>query len=206
MRPWILVTGFGPFPGVPDNPTARLVRGLDGRSYGGAAVRAAVLDVSYDRAARQVRAAVAAGGWPRLVLHFGVAVGATGVRVEARAVNRKEAAVADVDGELGAAASIDPARPLDAALVTAVDVAGLVAALNASGISAGPSDDAGRYVCNATYFQSLAWFAAEGAAVPCVFVHVPDVAEGSCDPAGLPWSDDRLLSCGDVALRWLTGA
>lgn len=205
MNPWTLVTGFGPFPGVPDNPTARLARRLDGRAYAESTVHALVLDVSYDRAAQQVRTAVAARGLPWRVVHFGVASGAHCVRVEMQAVNRKAASIADVDGQLCDAATIDPRYPLDAALTTSVDAHRLAAALNGQGVLAEVSDDAGRYVCNATYFQSLAWLATVGVEVPCLFVHVPDVGEGSCDTFGAPWTDDRLFACGEVVLRWLVG-
>jgi pyroglutamyl-peptidase len=203
MTPWILVTGFGPFPGVPDNPTARIARRLDGLEYGGARVRAFVLDVSYLRAAQQVRAAVEGRGWPAFVVHFGVACSADRVRVETVAINRKDASIADIDDHLGEAARIDDSHALDARVGTTIDAASLTAALNEQGVPAKVSDDAGRYVCNATYFQSLIWLAAEGVATPCVFVHVPDIEPGSVDPSGAAWTDDRLFACGDGVLRWM---
>ena len=49
----VLITGFGPFPGVADNPSARLARALDGRVVGGVRFVGEVLPVSYRRAPAQ---------------------------------------------------------------------------------------------------------------------------------------------------------
>ena len=70
----VLVTGFGPFPGVSDNPTARLVRALDGLQIGRATVIGRVLPVSYRRGPEQ---AVRLARDHRAVLVVGTGVAAS---------------------------------------------------------------------------------------------------------------------------------
>lgn len=150
----ILLTGFGPFLDVADNPAARVVRALDGRRLAGETVIGRVLPVSYRRGPAET-VAVARRLEPRLVLGLGVARSRGRVTVER--VGRPDVGAApDVDGER-------PAR-LGAGLVRAtVDVDRLAAALGAE-----VSDDAGDYVCNAWLYR-----VASTLDVPVGFVHVP---------------------------------
>jgi len=151
----VLLTGFGPFPGVPDNPTAALVRELDGRDAGGHQLVGRVLPVSYDRGpAETIRIARDIGAV--LVLGFGVAVGRDGVEVECVGV-AATAGRLDVDGRC-------PDRLAGAERVEAtVDVQRLASALDAR-----LSVDAGRYVCNAWLHDVTS-----SLDVPVGFVHVP---------------------------------
>jgi pyroglutamyl-peptidase len=154
----LLLTGFGPFLDVRDNPSARLVRDLHGRRLGGHEVHGEVLPVSYRRAPARVVALVQSMR-PVAVIGFGVARERTGVQVESTAW--PEAIGEDVDQHCpvhlsalpgSRACTLDPARL-------------------AHHLGATVSHDAGRYVCNA-------WLYLVPAAVPCpaAFVHLP--AEG----------------------------
>ncbi|MFT4622336.1 MAG: pyroglutamyl-peptidase [Myxococcota bacterium] len=161
----VLVTGFGSFPGVTDNPTAALARAVDGAVVAGRSVRGVVLPVHYGAAPERTIALARALG-AELVLGTGVAVRRTRVTVEQqgrRTVGRPDAAGHVPDGLFGP--SLVPAT---------IDVAALCAALDAD-----PSEDAGTYVCNA-------WLhgVAHALAVPVGFVHVP--------PEGL--EPERLLA------------
>jgi pyroglutamyl-peptidase len=154
----ILLTGFGPFGDVVDNPSARLVRAVHGLVGGGHRLQALVLPVQWGEATRRtVRAARELG--PALVLGFGVATRRAVVEVEALGrparsgldVLGRPPPVPDDDGDDG------DDRP------ATVDVDRLVTALGA-----GRSDDAGAYLCNA-------WLHEVTAALSCPtgFVHVP---------------------------------
>ncbi|MCA9488789.1 MAG: hypothetical protein KC621_02680 [Myxococcales bacterium] len=154
----VLVTGFGPFPGVPDNPSGRLARSVDGARIGDAIVTGIELPVHWDRgpdgalhAARELDAA--------LVVGLGVAMGRAGVQVERRAV-RVEVGRPDARGEV--AARLEGPQEVRATL----DTTRLASALGAR-----VSDDAGRYVCNAWLYRVTS-----GLRVPVGFVHIP--AEG----------------------------
>ena len=151
----ILVTGFGPFGGVTDNPSARVVRLVHGRMVGGETVVGRVIPVSYARAPAETLAC-ARTIRPRLVLGIGVATARSRVEVERRAVAGGDGRTPDVDGVVAPWAD----GPVVAATI---DASALALALGAH-----VSDDAGRYVCNA-------WLHVVASAldVPVGFVHVP---------------------------------
>lgn len=195
MTRTLLVTGFGPFPGVAVNPTQALALALDGRSVNGAAVRTRVLDVSFARAAQQLAQALLATE-PVALLHFGVAAGSGEIRLESLAVNRIAADRPDIDGVSPSDPCIDPHHPLDAALAPWTDLPSLAERLNRRGLPTRISADAGRYVCNALYFASLA---AQSQAVtprPCLFVHVPLID-------GEGWTLQRLMDAAEELLAAL---
>ncbi len=151
----ILVTGFGPFPSVADNPTARLARAVDGWRISGETIVGRVLDVSYERGPAEA-IAVARLLQPRLVIGLGVSNASVGVRVESRAV--AACVGADVDG-------LTPAANGDVASVNATaDVTALARALGAE-----TSADAGQYVCNAWLYRVVLALPD----TPVGFVHVP---------------------------------
>lgn len=199
MTRTLLVTGFGPFPGVAVNPTQALALALDGRSVNGAAVCARVLDVSFARAAQQLAQAVLATQ-PVALLHFGVAAGSTEIRLESQAVNRIAADRPDSDGvnpaDTGPADTspaepcVDPQHPLDAALAPWLDLPSLAERLNRRGLPTQISADAGRYVCNALYFSSLAAQSQAETPRPCLFVHVPLID-------GEHWTLQRLIDAAE---------
>lgn len=171
----LYLTGFGPFPGVAVNPTAAVARMLDGADIHGRRVVADVLPVAWQAAATHVAAAVARLR-PQAIVHLGVAVGARALRVEQNACNRLAFRVADVTGAQPQGEPCDAGLPPDATLATRFDAAALVLALQAAGLDAALSVDAGAYVCNATYFASLRRQGQGGP--PVVFLHVPELGAG----------------------------
>ena len=96
----VLITGFGAFPGVRFNPTARLAATLAAVRRPGLedVVRIAhVLETSY-AAVEQALPAVLADIRPDVVLLFGLATRTPFLRIETRALNRRSALFADVRG------------------------------------------------------------------------------------------------------------
>ncbi len=132
MSDWILVTGFGPFPGVKVNPTQTLAERLAEAHFQGLKVVSRVLDVSFERAAEQLIEGLS-DGWPRFMVHFGVATGSDRVRVETQGVNRKSASIPDVDGQKFEAAVVHAGHPLDAVLYTSMPAEKVAASLNELG-------------------------------------------------------------------------
>jgi len=162
----VVVTGFGPFEGVDDNPSGALARAIDGRRAAGETVVGRVLPVSFHRGPEQTLE-IAHLLQPRLVLGLGVAMQRTRVQVEwvARC-------------EVGDRPDVDGERPesLDgpAEVRSTLDVRALARAMGV-----GTSGDAGAYVCNAWLYR-----VASGLDVPVGFVHLP--------PEGL--DPERLLA------------
>jgi len=162
----VLVTGFGPFPGMTHNPTLDLVRALHGREVNGVRFVATELPVSYRRGPEVALASIQAHR-ADAVLGFGVSKGLTRPQVETCGRWVPEGRV-DIEGQTATLLDGDLA---DAELcVPATWPAGPLAA--ALGVST--SDDAGTYVCNAWLYQ-----VASKAKVPAGFVHVP---ESGADP------------------------
>lgn len=152
----VLVTGFGPFPGVDDNPTAALARAVDGATAGTARVVGRVLPASYVRAPDEtVRLAREVGA--ALVVGTGVAVRRSVVCVERVAV-RYSLGAPDVDGDTAGCGADGPER-----VAATIGCAHLAQALGAD-----LSDDAGEYVCNAWLYRVV-----RALDVPVGFVHVP---------------------------------
>ena len=205
MTDWILVTGFGPFPGVDVNPTQVLAEQFSRTTMNGLKVVARVLDVSFERSAAQVREVIEGqGNAPRAIIHFGVSVGADKIHIERQAVNRKAAGIPDVDGHHYEGDVICSTHALDDVLDTAVDVEALVKSLNQAGLQAYLSDDAGRYVCNSTYFNSLAMLLETGIGSLVLFVHIPSIGSDPepNSPKATAWTEVRLFSAAKHVLQW----
>lgn len=150
----ILVTGFGPFPGVLANPSADLVRNVHGYRVAGQTLVAEVLPVSFERAPNIV-ATMAAQLSPTLLLGFGVATEREGVWVE-KSARANCGDRADVDGQTVVR------LPGPELVSTTLDATWLGDCLGAR-----QSDDCGSYVCNAWLHQL-----AQRVDVPVGFVHI----------------------------------
>jgi pyroglutamyl-peptidase len=172
MTTTILITGFGPFPGAPFNPTEPLVMELARRRYPANARRVVhVFRVSYQAVDHELPALIARERPDALVM-FGLAGRTAHLRVETRARNALSRAVPDVSGYRPHTATIDAAAPPALALRTPAQR--LLLAARATGVPVALSRDAGRYLCN-----YLCWRAAEaarhGGPRLSAFIHVPSV-------------------------------
>jgi pyroglutamyl-peptidase len=168
----ILITGFGPFPGAPFNPTEPLVRELARRRHPANVRRVAhVFRVSYDAVDRELPALLERER-PDALIMFGLAGRTRHLRVETRARNALTRTVPDAGGKLPATATIVPGGP--DALPLRAPAQKLVMAARSAGVQAALSRDAGRYLCN-----YLCWRAADapggGAPQLVAFIHVPRI-------------------------------
>lgn len=166
----ILVTGFGPFPGAPVNPTEELVKGLARLHLSGASIATHVFRTSYAAVDNELPALVRRHR-PAALLMFGLAAGTPHLRIETRARNAV-AALPDVCGAIPALRAIAPGRAPRVALPTMPRT--LLAAARRARVAAAVSEDAGDYLCN-----YLCWRAAEAARLPqgprlAAFIHVPE--------------------------------
>jgi pyroglutamyl-peptidase len=186
-RPLILLTGFGPFPGVPDNASARLVHELARAAselFPNLGFEAHVLPVDWQAAPRQMEELIKDRA-PAVALHFGVSARATGFVIETQALNATNGALDDCGAVPIAAELIPGARP---ARRTRLPVRRIVRRLEAAGVPAGVSDDAGRYLCNAVMYRSLALSRTKGHSFRSGFIHIPVRLSGYDREAGhLNW-------------------
>jgi pyroglutamyl-peptidase len=168
----VLITGFGPFPGAPFNPTERLVRRLARRRS--AHVQAEriphVFCVSYAAVEAELPQLIARHR-PDVVLLFGLASRSTELRIETQALNARSVLLPDAAGVSPADRTIDPQGP--SFRRGHAPYRRLVAAVRASGAPARLSRDAGQYLCNFAFWHALRAAAADGTAPIVQFVHVP---------------------------------
>src|SRR5262245_53051046 len=148
MTATILITGFGPFPGAPFNPTEPLAAELAQRRHPAFAnVRrvAHVFRVSYEAVDRELPALIAREK-PQAFVMFGLAGRTKHVRIETRARNVLTRVVPDADGQIPLTAAIVPGAPM--ALSLRAPTHRLLMAARATGVPAALSHDAGSYLCN----------------------------------------------------------
>ena len=166
----IVVTGFGAFPGVADNPSAALIewlRGAPGLLPPGTQYR--LIEVGY--AAVGPALAEILSDPPAALVLTGYSATAEGLRLETRAhdfcsPDRADAFGLRPDARAAQRSWLEPAHDVLPALAGEVARSGIACAL---------SDDAGAYVCNHAYHQALLRIAEQGAATRAVFVHVPAI-------------------------------
>jgi pyroglutamyl-peptidase len=198
----VLVTGFGPFPGAPYNPTMPLVKRLAQLrrpAFSDVAFFSHIFHVTYATVDRELPELIAALR-PDALLSFGLADRTGFMRIETRARNAVTTTFPDADRNRARKGSIVDAA--DAAMFGSHS-AKLLRAARATGIDARASRDAGSYLCN-----YLSWRAIEAVRKqdgPCLaaFVHIPLLARGaSSRTKGRPHriTLDDLVDAGEAML------
>jgi pyroglutamyl-peptidase len=197
----VLITGFGPFPGAPFNPTMALANNLARRrrpALSGIERIAHVFPTSYAAVERELPDLVARHR-PDLVLLFGLAQRTPHLRIEARARNRRSTLFADIDG-MHPPFAIRAREP--AALTGRAPQQPLRIAARTTRVPARVSIDAGKYLCNFAYWRALELAGINGGLVQ--FVHVPNVSRaGTRKPSSggrRRLKDTDLLRAGEAIL------
>lgn len=196
-RTTVVLTGFGPFPGVPVNATMLLVPRIAAacrRAFPGVVIEDRILPTEW-QAAPDLVDEMLASLRPDVVLHFGVSWRARGFEIETRGQNAY-ASAPDAAGQMPPSNVIDVSR--DAALPSRFPAHEIVRRLRRLGIAAFPSRDAGTYLCNRTLFHSLSVFDQHDDLASVGFVHVPSALAGT----RLGEDARRLTSLGKSPLTW----
>jgi pyroglutamyl-peptidase len=194
-KPRVLVTGFGPFPGVAENPSGWLAETLAARAQTHPReVHARVLPTEWAVVGRLVPSLLDEIS-PRVILHFGVSQQSKSFRIE-RYAHNIAAARADACGALPQDSSILPAGTdrLDSAVCAMT----LARHLRTQGLPAAASNQAGHYLCNCLYYLSLDWAVRRTGDCLVCFVHIPPAAA-----QGGPLSEAELLRGADAILHHL---
>ena len=162
----VLITGFGPFPGAPFNPSAALAKRLARRRRPALSGTDRIADL-IDRHR------------PDLVLLFGLAPRTPHLRIEARARNRRSTLFADVDG-MHPSLAIRAGGPVT--LVARARQQPLRIAARTARVPARLSTDAGKYLCNFAYWRALELTRSHAGLVQ--FVHVPNASRAGARMRG----------------------
>ena len=168
----ILLTGFGPFPGMPENASALLVPKLAhlvARRFHGHRVVARILPTEWEAGPARL-AAHYLREKPGLALHFGVSERAKGFVIETLARNARRFA-ADAAGASPPSPCILKDGP--ATLKARLPADDIVARLDALGIPACLSGDAGDYLCNSILYHALMLAEKRPAPTAVGFIHIP---------------------------------
>ena len=181
----LLITSFGPFPGVEDNPSALLLDALldSWRAAGvpGAmAVESHLLPTQYDAVTDWIDERFARDT-PDLFLMLGYSSIADRLKIERRASNLCAPHLADASGFCPPATKAD-VRYLPATL----PIGRITGALDDSDIDYALSDDCGEYVCNHIYYQVQERLTRIAASTMSGFLHLPpiDFGDGRIVPPG----------------------
>lgn len=175
----ILVTGFGPFPGAPFNPTGHLIARLAKLrrpALANVTIIPHVFQTSYAAVDRDLPRLLAKHK-PDALLMFGLAPRAKVLRIETRARNAS-GSFPDTSGRALPGRKIRVDGPPDLAMPHGSK---LLAAARSMKVPAMLSRDPGRYLCN-----YLCWRASEAAIENgprlAAFVHVPPVTRAVTRP------------------------
>jgi pyroglutamyl-peptidase len=174
----ILVTGFGPFPGAPYNPTqplvARLLR-LRRPALGDVELTGHIFPVTYRDVDRELPQLLAKHR-PQALLMFGLAARTSFVRIETRARNAVTTLWPDADHTRVRKGSIAPNA---GAMRFGPHTAKLLRAAKATGVDARASRDAGSYLCNYLSWRAIEAVDAGNGPRLAAFVHIPLLARDS---------------------------
>jgi pyroglutamyl-peptidase len=165
----VLITGFGPFPGAPFNPSAALVKALLRRrrpALDRVEISAHVFATSYAAVDRDLPKLMAQQ--PDVVLLFGVAGRRRHLCIETRAQNAMTLLFPDADRRKPHDRSITPGAPVSRS--GHAPFMRLLAAARGR-FPSRLSCDAGRYLCNYVFWQALQ--RTENGRPLVQFVHIP---------------------------------
>jgi pyroglutamyl-peptidase len=168
-RPTVLLTGFGPFPGIAVNASGLMIKKLARKArqaFPNHRFVTSVLPTEWRRAPQRI-ADLHMRSRPVLALHFGVAGSTQTIRLEECAENICRP-MPDAAAMPPLAAKLFPDGPPTRRAT--IDLRKVAEALNAENIPCALSHDAGGYLCNAVLYHSLALC---GADCKVGFVHIP---------------------------------
>jgi pyroglutamyl-peptidase len=174
----ILITGFGPFPGAPYNPTqplvVRLLR-LRRPALDDVELSGHIFPVTYQAVDRELPELLAKYR-PQALLMFGLATRTAHVRIETRARNAVTTRWPDAERTLARKGSIDGGAD---AMMFGPHTAKLLRAADGAGVDARASRDAGSYLCNYLSWRALEATCRDTGPRLAAFVHIPLIARDS---------------------------
>ena len=168
----ILITGFGPFPGAPWNPTQPLVARLTKLrrpAFSDIDFSSHIFPVTYKSVDRELPQLLAKHR-PQALLMFGLASRTAHVRVETRARNAVTMLWPDAAQTRSRTGSIGLGP--DAAMF-GPHTAKLLHAARATNIDARASRDAGAYLCNYLSWRAIEAVGTDNDLQLAAFVHIP---------------------------------
>jgi pyroglutamyl-peptidase len=186
----VLLTGFGPFPGVERNASAELaflLARMGAERHGHVRFVANLLPVDWRAAPLRISELVRQHR-PAVALNFGVSARASGFVIEAHAYNETKDIPDDSGKCAGSFELISGERPRRSATLP---VRRIVRELQRAGFPAELSSDPGRYLCNAVLYHALRHATRATPRMRTGFIHIPASLEPgvSGTTSELGWPD-----------------
>ena len=174
----ILITGFGPFPGAPYNPTQALVMRLlrlRRPAFSDVELSGHIFPVTYKAVDRELPQALARHR-PQALLMFGLAGRTAHLRIETRARNAVTLLWPDAAHTRVRKGSIGLGPD---AMRFGPHTLRLLRAARGTGIDVRPSRNAGSYLCNYLSWRSIEAVGTDDHLRRAAFVHIPPLARGN---------------------------
>lgn len=187
----VLITGFGPFPGVPYNVSASLAEQIGAevrQRFPSSTVVTAALPTEWETAP-ELASDLICDLKPALALHFGVSEQAHGFVIETLA--RNETGRLDAAGELPMIPVIEPFGPDE--MPTQLPAGRINARLRRLGLPSRLSRDAGTYLCNAVFYRSVLTQKELGLGGRSGFIHLPVAVGGEREGREPAWRKRRAV-------------
>jgi pyroglutamyl-peptidase len=178
----VLITGFGPFPGAPSNPSRALIERLARTrrpALNNVRIASHVFATRYAAIDRDFASLIAAHD-PDIILMFGLAARTRHIRIETRARNLMSF-FPDAGGFVPATRTIAHGvdhRRLPPSLATRLRLAG-----RSHDLATEFSRDAGRYVCNYAFWRALEMNSGNEKRL-AAFIHIPNLKRASTRSGG----------------------
>jgi pyroglutamyl-peptidase len=198
----ILITGFGPFPGAPFNPTQPLVKRLTKLrrpALGDVELISHIFHVTYATVDRELPELITRYR-PSALLMFGLADRTAHIRIETRARNAVTTLFPDADRNRARKGSIAGGA---GAMMFGPHTAKLLRAAVATGIDARASRDAGSYLCNYLSWRAIEAVGSDNGLRLAAFVHVPLLRRDGSSPhkgAAHRVTLEQLVDAGEAML------
>ncbi|MCK1640138.1 pyroglutamyl-peptidase I [Bradyrhizobium sp. 157] len=197
----ILMTGFGPFPGTPYNPTQPLVDRLTRLrrpAFADVELSSHIFPVTYNAVDRELPLALRKHR-PHALLMFGLASRTPYLRIETRARNAVTMLWPDAAQTRARKGSI--ADGADAQRF-GPHTAKLLRAAKNTGLDARASRDAGSYLCNYLSWRAIESVRGDNGPRVAAFIHIPPLARsGAARRKGSPRiSLEELVDAGEAML------
>ena len=196
--PKILLTGFEPFGESAKNPSAEILRILDGASVADHRVVGVELPVTAGGAPQKLEAAVALHR-PEIVLSLGLANGRGMLALERVAINALDFPIPDNEGAQPTNEPVVEGGP--AAYFSMLPIKAVLAAWLEAGIPGYVSNTAGTYVCNQVFYSSLNL--AERYGYRAGLIHVPFLPEQAAEagPGTPSMALDLMAQAVEISLQ-----
>ena len=165
----MLLTGFEGYGGRSVNPTAEIVKRLDGARIAGALVDGRALAVRYAELGPRI-ARLIAELRPQAVICLGLWPGEPMLRIERFAANIADFEIADNDGLLAREQAVEDGPD---GYRSTLPIHAIRDRLLRAGVPARLSGTAGQFLCNACMYHALHACARHASPPPCGFIHVP---------------------------------